>query len=62
MKAKINRKACNGDGLCVKTCPEIFKMEGNIAKVMIPMIPELLEIKCYDAVDGCPSEAIFIEY
>ncbi|MDD5772232.1 MAG: ferredoxin [bacterium] len=61
MKAKINRKACTGHGLCVSTCPEIFKMNGNTSKVIIATIPELLEIKCYDAVDGCPSEAIFIE-
>lgn len=61
MRAKINRRICTGDGLCVGTCPEVFKMEGATARVKIEIIPEKFEVKCYDAVDGCPSEAISIE-
>ncbi|MDD5772231.1 MAG: ferredoxin [bacterium] len=61
MKAKINKELCTGDGLCVETCPEVFEMDGDTARVKINKIPEIFEGKCQEAAEGCPSEAISVE-
>ena len=58
--ATINHVECIGCGLCVDTCPEVFKMdEGeSVAKVYVQNVPDEALDACHDAVDSCPTSVI----
>ena len=58
MKAVVDQEACVGCGLCADTCPEVFEMEGSVAKVIVETVPEDAEESCKDAASACPVEAI----
>lgn len=61
MKVKIDGELCTGCGLCIDTCPEVFKMDGSVAKVIVEKVPEKIYNTCREAADNCPVEAISIE-
>jgi ferredoxin len=61
MKASIDNDACTGCGLCVETCPEVFEMGDDVAKVKADPVPEGAQDSARQAADDCPSEAIKIE-
>ena len=61
MKAKVDQETCTGCGLCPDTCPEVFEMDGDTAKVKVDTVPPEAEAACRDARDECPVEAISIE-
>jgi len=61
MKVKVDQDTCVGSEDCVNTCPEVFKMEGEKAVVIMEEIPLELEQKCQAASDACPAGAITIE-
>lgn len=61
MKAKVDEKTCTGCGLCVDTCPEVFKMDDSAAKVTVDIVPENIHAACREAADNCPVEAVSIE-
>jgi ferredoxin len=61
MKAKVDQDTCIGCALCVQTCPEVFKMEGDKAVGYVAVVPKEFEGSCNEAVDGCPVTAISIE-
>jgi len=61
MKAKIDADLCTGCGLCVDTCPEVFKMDDSVAKALVEKVPENVWNTCREAADNCPVEAIIIE-
>lgn len=61
MKAKVDPELCIGCGLCVQTCPEVFKMEGDKAIVYVAIVPPESEENCKKATDECPVTAIIIE-
>ena len=61
MKARVDRDTCTGCGLCCDTCPEVFEMEDDVAKVLVDEVPAELQDKCREAAEGCPVEAIAIE-
>ena len=58
MKVSIDKDLCTGDQICVDLCPEVFEMEGDIAKVIVDEIPAEFEDVCKEAVDSCPAECI----
>ncbi len=61
MKAIVDQDTCTGCGLCAQTCPEVFQMEADKAKVLGEAIPEE-SLECSkEAAQGCPVEAIKIE-
>ena len=60
MKAAVDQGTCVGCGLCADTCPEVFEMEGGIAKVIVTTIPGNIENSCKEAAQNCPVEAIAI--
>lgn len=60
MKIKIDADACIGCGLCVTTCPEVYKMEEDKAVVIVPVVPKDIEATCKQALDECPVTAIII--
>jgi len=61
MRVRIDQEACVGDETCVSICPEIFKMEGEVAVTIMEEVPPDLQESCREAADACPVEAITIE-
>ena len=61
MKALVDKDTCTGCGLCCDTCPEVFEMDNDVAKVIMAEVPQDAEDKCREAAEGCPGEAISIE-
>ncbi len=60
MKVKIDKDLCTGCGLCVDTCPEVFEMLDDVAKVKLEDVPQEYEEKVKEAAQNCPTEAIKI--
>jgi ferredoxin len=61
MKAKVDENLCTGCGLCVDACPEVFKMDDSVAKVIVEIVPPQAQSSCREAADNCPVEAITIQ-
>lgn len=61
MKAIVDKDTCIGCGLCVSTCPEVFKMEDDKAIVIVDVVLAAVEVKCRQAADECPVLAIKVE-
>lgn len=60
MKAKVDPNLCTACELCVQTCPEVFKMEGDTAVAYVNPVPKENEATAQEAADSCPVEAITI--
>ena len=60
MKVFVNKGTCIGCGLCVSTCPEVYKMEDDKAVVSVSIVPKEAEENCQKASDDCPVTAIVI--
>lgn len=61
MKASVDKELCTGCELCVGNCPDVFEMDGDIARVKVDVIPEAAEEDVQQAAEDCPSSAIKIE-
>ncbi|HPS54055.1 MAG TPA: ferredoxin [Sedimentisphaerales bacterium] len=60
MKVKIE-DTCTACGLCIETCPSVFEMGSDIAKVISETVPAEYEEDVQQAADECPVEAIIVE-
>ena len=61
MKTAVDADTCIGCELCVQACPDVFKMEGDKAVVSVAEVSSDSEVKCHEAADQCPVDAITIE-
>lgn len=62
MKAQLDRSGCISCGLCVDTCPEVFKMaDDGVAEVYQENVPKEAEDKAVEAQEGCPVSVIAVE-
>lgn len=62
MKIQINYENCNGCGICVSLCPDIFKFDKQ-GKISISnhKLSTVFENDCKQASAICPAEAIQLE-
>lgn len=61
MKAYVDSDTCIGCGLCVELCPEVFEMDGALARTKSDSVPSGAEESCRTAMDSCPVIAISIK-
>lgn len=61
MKIEIDRDGCISCGLCVETCPQVFRMaDDGLAEVYAaPMPDEANAVR--EAADGCPVRVIAVQ-
>ncbi len=52
----INQEECTGCELCTQLCPDVFEMDGNVAKVKDQNAASKEEIQ--EAIDSCPVSCI----
>jgi len=60
MKVTIDIDGCIGCGLCVSTCPEVFKMNDDKAVVFVSVVPKAAETNCKKAAEDCPVTVITV--
>ncbi len=63
MKIIIDRMFCEGNGACVRECPELFSLDDEYV-LSFPegeKVPEELEKKVLLAAGSCPRQALDIE-
>ena len=58
MKFKVDLNLCAGGGVCEATCPEVFELPGDQARVKLDPVPEELQESALEAEAGCPVGAI----
>ncbi len=63
MKIEVNQLKCRTAGVCVMTCPDVFRFQvgSKRATVELEEIPGHLQEKCGIAARKCPNNAIMIE-
>ncbi len=62
MKAILDRSGCISCGLCVQTCPDVFRMaDDGVAEVHQEDVPKELEEDAVASRDGCPVSVISLE-
>jgi len=60
MKVTVTSE-CVACGTCVEVCPEVFDLSGDVAEVLVAVVPEQYEDAVRQAAEECPSEAIIVE-
>lgn len=61
MKATIDREGCISCGLCVSTCPQIFRLASDgLAEVHQSPVPHGAEATTIRAKERCPTSVISI--
>jgi ferredoxin len=61
MKVHGKDDECVGDGICAELCPEMFKMERDLAIAKKGDVPQELEDLVRKAAESCPVDAMFLD-
>ncbi|NIM02925.1 ferredoxin [bacterium] len=61
MKATVDKELCTGCGVCADTCPEVFVLDDDTARVIVNEVPEGAKESCKEAAESCPVDAITVE-
>jgi len=61
MRASVDSELCTGCELCVTACPDIFEMNGDVARAKSEAIPDAAEECVQQAAEDCPASAIKVE-
>lgn len=61
MKAIVDQDTCTGCELCPSICPEVFEMDGPVARAKLDSVPAEFEEAAREAAASCPVEAIRVE-
>lgn len=62
MRVVVDSKTCEGNAVCVKAAPEVFRLrDDDVAEVLVAEPGEELRAKVEAAVRGCPRRAIRLE-
>jgi len=59
MRVKVTEE-CIACELCTETCPEVFEMGDEYARVIVETVPQEHEEAVCQAADECPAEAIIV--
>jgi ferredoxin len=62
MKVCIDSNLCNGSGVCIEVCPEVFELNDQGATVAkCDQVPSECAQACMEASQKCPTGAIKVE-
>ena len=62
MRVIVDHELCEGNGVCVKKAPRIFRLgDDDQAQVLIAEPGEAMRAELEAAVRGCPRQAIRVE-
>ena len=60
MKVKVNQDNCIGCGACHAICCDVFNINDyGLSEVVVDTVPEDKEEYVIDAIESCPTEAIY---
>jgi ferredoxin len=62
MRVRVIQNKCGSVGMCVKTCPDIFRFQEGSKKATVveEKVPPHLEQKCFKAAGLCPNKAVAV--
>ena len=59
MKVIVDRDRCEGNCVCVRCCPDVFRLQDDDkVAILMDSIPENLRARIQMAVNGCPRQAL----
>jgi len=62
MKVIVNFDLCEANAVCVRSCPEVFRLqEDDTLNILVDQIPDALRSGVERAVRGCPRQALAIQ-
>ena len=62
MRVIANYDLCEANAVCVRSCPEVFRLEeDDTLTILLDEIPETLRSGVERAVRGCPRQALSLQ-
>lgn len=58
MKVSVDANTCTGCELCCDSVPDVFVMDGSVARAKVDEVPAELQDAVRDAAGSCPVQAI----
>ncbi len=62
MKVSVNHDLCEANAVCVRCCPEVFRLdEDDTLTILLDEIPEALRSGVERATSRCPRQALSLQ-